>query len=292
MAHLNSTRRSISYADPTGKGDPPDVTTDIKSVIDALDNDVIWLTPSTAATRPATPIVGSMHLATDTGVISLYTGVTFGWLTVYPQAPADPGIPIGATIEWDYLPTDAAVSAAYLMPFGQAISRVTYATLNTKASNAGYPQGAGNGTTTFNIADKRGRVSVGKDDMGGTVANRITAAISGTAGTVLGAVVGSEGVTLTTATIPVHNHTVTGAPGISDPSHTHVAHAGTTGGVIRSIVSMSNNDNGDSSSAAIDAAVTGITVNVGSLGTANNGSGGAHLNVQPAIIVNKLLRVL
>src|SRR5499427_2410949 len=134
-----------------------------------------------------------------------------------------PAVPLGSALEWDYLP--ASIPAWALLSYGQAISRTTYAALAALASAASYPHGSGDGSTTFNIADKRGRVAAGKDDMGGTAANRITAAISGTAGTVLGAAVGTEGVTLATAQIPSHSHT--GATGTFSADHSH---SGTSGG--------------------------------------------------------------
>src|SRR5499427_2749998 len=132
-------------------------------------------------------------------------------------------IPVGASFEWDY--GAAQIPAWALLQYGQAVSRTTYAALAALASAASYPHGSGDGSTTFNIADKRGRVAAGKDDMGGTAANRITAAISGTAGTVLGAAVGTEGVTLATAQIPSHSHT--GATGTFSADHSH---SGTSGG--------------------------------------------------------------
>jgi microcystin-dependent protein len=56
----------------------------------------------------------------------------------------------------------------------------------------GIAYGSGDGSTTFNVPDKRGRVSVGKDNMGGSTAGRITAAVSGLDGTVLGASGGDQ----------------------------------------------------------------------------------------------------
>src|SRR5499427_914587 len=134
-----------------------------------------------------------------------------------------PAVPLGSALEWDYLP--ASIPAWALLSYGQAISRTTYAALAALASAASYPHGSGDGSTTFNVADKRGRFSAGKDDMGGTAASRITAAISGTAGTVLGAAVGNEGVTLATAQIPSHSHT--GATNTVSADHSH---GFTTGG--------------------------------------------------------------
>jgi len=57
-----------------------------------------------------------------------------------------------------------------------------------------------------NVPDMRGRTIVGKDNMGGSAANRMTSGGSGIVGTTLGAVGGTETHTLTGAQI-AHNHT-------------------------------------------------------------------------------------
>jgi len=131
-------------------------------------------------------------------------------------------VPVGMSMEWDY--AAALIPTWALLQYGQAVSRTLYPLLGALASAASYPHGAGDGSTTFNIADKRGRVHAGKDDMGGTAAGRITAALSGTAGTVLGAAVGNEGVTLSTAQLPSHNHS--GATNIPSANHAHSGHSG------------------------------------------------------------------
>jgi microcystin-dependent protein len=50
---------------------------------------------------------------------------------------------------------------------GQAVSRATYAALNTLMSAAGYPYGNGDGSTTFNVPDLRGRVIAALDNGAG-----------------------------------------------------------------------------------------------------------------------------
>ncbi|SEG59274.1 hypothetical protein [Bosea lathyri] len=51
----------------------------------------------------------------------------------------------------------------------------------TQSGGAGrvFPNGNGNGSTTFGVADYRDRASVGRGNMGGTAASRLTGAISG-----------------------------------------------------------------------------------------------------------------
>lgn len=88
-------------------------------------------------------------------------------------------IPVGTVL------TTAASTAdpGFLLCYGQALSRTIYAALYARIGTA---YGAGDGSTTFNIPDERGRASFGKDDMGGTPAGRITIAGGNFDGTVLG----------------------------------------------------------------------------------------------------------
>jgi microcystin-dependent protein len=64
------------------------------------------------------------------------------------------------------------------------------------------PFGDGDGTTTFNVPDLRGRATAGRDDMGDTSANRLTGQTNGVDGDVLGAAGGAETHALTAAQTP------------------------------------------------------------------------------------------
>jgi microcystin-dependent protein len=159
-------------------------------------------------------------------------------------------VPTGTILDYG----GTAAPASYLICDGAAVSRTTYAALFAVVSTA---FGAGDGSTTFNIPDLRGRVAAGKDDMGGSAANRITNAVSGFVGTTLGAAGGLESHTLIAAEMPSHTHSVgSGAsPG-----------TGSDGG---------NGNPGFSSSQT----------------TGSAGSGSAHRNVQPTIITNKIIKI-
>jgi len=143
-----------------------------------------------------------------------------------------------------------AAPTGWLLCFGQAISRTTYSSLFTAI---GTSYGVGDGSTTFALPDLRGRVAGGKDNMGGTTASRLTST-GGVVGTTLGASGGSQTHTLTTAQLPAHSHS-----GVVTGSGAGSANLGV-------------GDNGV----------------LGSTGT--EGSGSAHPNVQPTIILNYIIK--
>lgn len=86
--------------------------------------------------------------------------------------------------------------AGSLLCYGQAISRTAYAGLFAALSTT---HGTGDGSTTFNLPDLRGRVAAGKSDMGGSDAGNLSG------GGVLGAALGAQ--------TSAHTHQVTGDTG-------------------------------------------------------------------------------
>lgn len=175
--------------------------------------------------------------------------------------PTAAGLITATYIDTSTLPAGAAsgtivpfggstVPTDWLLCAGQAVSRTTYATLFGIIAST---YGAGNGSTTFNLPDLRGRVPSGKDDMGGTAASRLTST-GGVVGTTLGATGGTQTHTLTTAQLPAH-------------SHSGVVTGSGAGGA-----NLGVGDNG----------VLGST--------ATEGSGSAHPNVQPTIILNYIIK--
>ncbi|MCA0247695.1 MAG: phage tail protein [Proteobacteria bacterium] len=93
-------------------------------------------------------------------------------------------IPVGAGM--DYWGTIAP--GGFLFPYGQVLNVADFPALGAVFGN----RFGGDGITTFGMPDKRGRASFGKDDMGGSLASRITTAIGGIAGAVLGAFGGNQ----------------------------------------------------------------------------------------------------
>lgn len=116
-----------------------------------------------------------------------------------------------------YWPGTAAPPLS-IFGYGQAISRTTYAAY---FAIVGTTYGAGDASTTFNVPDYRGRGIVGKDDMGGSSANRLTGLSGGVDGDVLGAVGGTEGTTLAEANLPAHVHSDGTLAAASGGAHSH-----------------------------------------------------------------------
>lgn len=176
-----------------------------------------------------------------------------------------------------YDPTDASASSVpagvmapfagssapsgWLLAYGQAISRTTYSDL---FAAIGTTYGSGDGSTTFNLPDARGRALFGVDNMGGSAANRVTSGVSGITGTTLGATGGSEA-------MHQHNH------GVTDPGHIHVFQTGASGGF---------GARGDAQGTATNnntlSATTGITI--------NNAGTGSSQNMPPALMANYIIK--
>ena len=101
--------------------------------------------------------------------------------------------------------------------YGQALNTFTYKDLHAAISNtyggtaytAGVTDQSG-ATTTFNVPDLRGRVVAGRDNMGGTSANKLTNFTGGLNGDVLGATGGSEKHQLLETQMPSHTHSISG----------------------------------------------------------------------------------
>lgn len=93
----------------------------------------------------------------------------------------------------------ATAPEGWLLCAGQAVSRTVYARL---FATIGTAYGAGDGATTFTLPDLRGRFPLGRDNMSGISANRVTA----TQADNLGQGAGAESHTLTIAEMPSHAH--------------------------------------------------------------------------------------
>jgi microcystin-dependent protein len=133
--------------------------------------------------------------------------------------------------------------------------------------------GAGDGSTTFNLPDLRGRAVFGKDDMGGAAASRVTNSGTGNPGingATLGAAGGVDRHTLTTAQMPTHNHTATDTEGLGTATAIMNSGALSASGSNRPQVNTSGN-----------------RWPIAAMASA--GSGEAHPQMPPAIILNWII---
>lgn len=230
-----------------------------------------------ASGAPGAPANGDMWVTTS-GLIVRANGQTITLSSLFQT-------PVGAEMPWG---TDTPPTG-WLMMYGQNISRSTYASL---FALYGTTYGAGDGSTTFTLPDYRGRAPFGKDNMGGSAANRITAGNSGVTGTTLGAVGGSE-------LLHAHNHSQNAhSHSVSDPTHTHSVsdpmHSHPMGRNAVQSGSSVDRVTGPGADTTTTAVATGIGIVAASTGVSivantatNNAAGtGASQNMPPAIIRN------
>lgn len=225
-----------------------------------IGSSTVYLNGTTKQVGIGTTSVGSNTLTVAGTIASNSGGFVFPDATVQTTAGI---VPSGVMVPY----AGASAPVGWLICGGQAVSRTTYAALYAVI---GTTYGAGNGTTTFNLPDIRGRVAAGLDNMGGTAANRLTSATMTPDGVTLGATGGSETNTSTT------NSTGTTSGSLSFTTST--ATGGTT-------VYASG---GGGAATGYDHYHTGNAT--GSLTVSASGTSGAFSVVQPTILFNYIIK--
>ena len=199
------------------------------------------------------------------GIDVLAGSISVGGNTIFP-------IGIGP-LPWSLTTPPSGWALCYGQPCTSA-----YAAYRALLVAAGEPYGT-DGTDPL-FPDMRGRGVAGRDDMGGSAANRLTATTMTPDGITLGAVGGTQTHTLTAGESAVLSYT----SAVTDPGHTHdvafnqssVAPGSATNPAVYP----------SSGAFATSSEVTGITVS-----TTANAGGGAHNNVQPTLITNYIVYV-
>jgi len=217
-------------------------------------------------------------------------------------------IPIGGGITWwgTSDPASPGGGVEYAIPDGRALSRATYAVLFALWGTA---FGAGNGTTTFNIPNAKGRVQVGRDS-------------ADTDFDTMGETRGAKTHLLTAAEMPSHSH-VQNSHNHGQNSHNHGqnshnhtqnshdhkpvieanafvvrAYSGTTpygnfgsGGPFFGASADTNAVAATNQAAtAVNQAAT-ATNQAATATNQNTGGGDAHNNLQPSIVANTAIRI-
>lgn len=202
---------------------------------------------------------------------------------------------------------------------GRAVLRSEFPSLNKLLGDLGYPFGNGNGTTTFNIPDFRGRVPVGAGTGTGGGASGAAGTVP-TGGTALtaraaGSWTGQETVAITAAQTGIRNHVHAGTTDNSGSlDHNHHMTSESGGGGTPALVSQSgknqirfsDNPVGGDGSPSMNGdggfwgfigvgGIVGGSIAHGHTFTSGNPNGGeqsgsAHTNVQPQLAVNFFIK--
>lgn len=271
--------RVIAYIDRSLSMTPSDVNNPgmLKYIAVAGTPNAVPSAPADGAVDTAVnnnPWTELAKLAVSANDTSIVTGDITDTRTMVDLSPSISaphiGAPVGSVIDF----AGSVAPSGYLMCYGQAISRTTYASLFTAI---GTSYGTGDGSTTFNLPDCRGRVSAGKDNMGGTSADRLTGQTNGVDGDVLGQTGGEERHTLTVTELAQHNHFV------NDPGHAHIQAIGYNGqtGVNRQALSAGSSTS--YGTPVTNGSGTGIWLSY-------TGGNTPHNNIQPVIIFNKIIK--
>lgn len=141
------------------------------------------------------------------------------------------------------------------------------------------------------LPDKRGRVTVGKDDMGGSAASRMTSGGAGLDGTVLAKAGGSQTHVLDATEMPAHDHGA--ATGTESANHTHNTPTRTFSGNSNIPAGSSTNEiiatNQAGSSATSETSGTQSANHTHAISSA--GGGAAHTVTQPSIVANHIIKL-
>ena len=245
-------------------------------------------------------------LAPGQSVLLFYDGVLLRW----KAKGASPQVPTGTVLE--YYGTTAPVG--FLFANAQAVSRTLYAGL---FSIIGTSCGVGDGSTTFNVPDKRGIIAVGADNMGGasaanklqvtvniTTVNTSTAAtVASVAGLCKGMVIIAAGVTagttianivgtaVTLSAVATASATVSGRFSMFSDANVIGAVGGEAAHQLNVAELASHAHNGGVNSNSSGGGQGNIWQASGSsLNTQAAGSDVVHNNIQPSIVCNFIIK--
>lgn len=214
---------------------------------------------------------------TDSGLLALLSGASTDYVGGDNQCHSLPqtiqlygALPPGSMVAYAGA-TLPGPTGTFFFCQGQAVSRSAYAALYAAI---GVTYGSGDGSTTFNLPDMRGRggIGVGQGTYTGTETNRV-----------LGAKGGEETHTIAVAEMPSHAH----GASVGDPGHAHTQ----IGNLIQyqGLKPPSGNDAYALGSTTAYGNTTANATNI-SVSIAANGGGGAHNNMHPFLVLNYIIK--
>lgn len=196
-------------------------------------------------------------------------------------------IPIGANIEVSCVAPGATVSAKTTT----TITVTSNALVSTTTTAVIFAYGNGDGSTTFNLPDMRGRAVAGRDNMGGSAANRLTSTYFGETASAVGATGGTESQTLVTGNLPAY--TPSGTIIVDDPGHNHQITNDVTNTFPGVGFTLSGSGDVGIGTATTTTSFTGLnSSNVTFTGTAQGGTSTAFSIIQPTITLNYIIKVI
>jgi microcystin-dependent protein len=155
----------------------------------------------------------------------------------------------------------AAAPSGWLLCDGSQVARADYPELYAKIADT-FSVG-GESAANFRLPDSRGRTTIGSGS-----------ATSGTSSRIIGSTVGVETVTLTEAEMATHDHDMV------DPGHSHTFPG-----------NGSDGSGGTFSAATSTGTTAALTAKKTNMSLANTGGGGSHNNMQPSVVLNKIIKV-
>jgi len=264
----------------------------------------VWTLMSRAAQQnpqldpTLSPVPGDTYLGSEgttyiVGDLNVTGSLVVGGVTEDPE--------LGCIKIW----TTNTAPTGWMICDGSAISRTTYADL---FAIIGTTFGVGDGSTTFNIPNVKGKVPVGRDaaqtefdvlgETGGAKTHALTSGETGAHTHAVG--------TLANAAESSHTHGISINTGGQSADHSHQIAADLDGGGGGSVYTVhiggggfsSLSDSSTGASADHSHNVSGISAagsshnHTISGSTASTGSGTAHNNLQPYIVLNYVIKVL
>lgn len=224
---------------------------------------------------------------------ALYSAITISDATATCNATSTS---MGGFADTSQFKVGAAIEASCLSP-GTTIASITGATtitVSAAANSSGtvtarvFPFGNGDGSTTFNVPDMRGRVAPGRDNMGGSAASTLTSAYcTGAAGALgLGSACGTQSKTLLQANLPNVSLTTTIAAG--QGAHTHDVKNtlfNVTAGGVPSVGSITSGGTTTGTAAAVSNTLPAMSGT-----TPTGGTDTAFSIVQPTLVLNYIIK--
>lgn len=281
LYEAGTTTKSVAYTDSSGNTPLPNpIVLNVRGEVAASALGAscgLWLDPTLAykfVLAPATDTDPPTNAIWTVDNIVSPESAILAALQSYQASIA--GVPIGAMMPW----TGDTAPLGWLLCYGQALSRTTYSAL---FAVEGIAFGPGDGSSTFNLPDLRGRLPVGKDDMGGSPANRVTDAVSGVDAVTLGATGGDQNAQEDTLSASTTLNIA-----LTDNGHGHVVPgayngAGAVGGPQNSGGGWATNSN------TSNTAYTGITISSSASTTVTSSLTGASQNMPPVQVTNWII---